>query len=65
MRKLRPREGIDLHDVVEELNELIRVLTYALHVIGLLDQIEVTADLLHAASSRPHNVIVALEVLDE
>src|SRR5262245_8430901 len=56
---------MDLHDVVQKLDQLVGVLTHMLHGISLLDGVEVMAYLLDAAPRRSNNGLEILEVLDE
>src|SRR2546426_6406370 len=56
---------MDLHDVVQKLDQLVGVLAHVLYGIGLLDGVEVMAYLLDAAPGRSNNGIEILEVLDE
>ena len=63
--KFGPRKSLDLQNVVEEFHQLIGLLTNVFHVFRLFEAIEVTADLLYAASGRSHDAIEILEVFDK
>lgn len=65
MTEFRPGKGFNFQDVVEEFHQLIGVLTNVLHIIRLLQSIEVAAHFFYAASGRSDDTIKILKVIDE
>src|SRR5215510_2090287 len=56
---------MDLHNVVQKLNQFVGVLANVLNGVRLLDAVEVKAYLLDAAPGWSNNAIELFEVLDE
>src|SRR5215470_5557042 len=63
--KLCPGEGVHFQDIMEKFNQFIGVLANVLNIVGLFEGVEVAPDLLDAASGRPNDAIVPLEVLNK
>jgi hypothetical protein len=61
--KLRPWEGVDLQNIVEELDEFIGTLANMLDFVRLFDSVEMASNLFDAAPSRPDDVIERGEIL--
>jgi len=65
VRELRPGKGVDLQNIVKELDQFVGMLPYTLHLIGLVDAVEMTSDLFDAAPRRPDDVVVSRKILNE
>ncbi len=65
VRELGPGERFNMQDVVQELDQLERLDADLLHLVRLLDGVQVVANLVDAAPGRRHHVIVRGEVPDE
>src|SRR5258708_39251156 len=63
--KLGPRKRLDFQNVVQEFHQLIGVLANMFYLFRLFEAIEVTADLLYAATRRTNDVIKLFKVFDE
>src|SRR5258706_437653 len=63
--KLGPRKRLDFQNVVQEFHQLIGVLANVFHLFRLFEAIEVTADLLYAATRWTNDVIKLFKVVDE
>ena len=50
---------------MQEFNQLIRVLANVRHVVGLIQRVVVTPNLLDAASGWPDDAVIAFKVLHE
>ena len=61
VRKLRPRELLDLQHVVQELHELDDAAAHLRDLVGLLARRHVLPHVAHAAVRRRHDVVVARE----
>src|SRR5215831_17176689 len=65
VRELRPRKGVDLLDVVQELDQLKGARPYFLHFRRLLDRIEIVAHMVGTAALRRDDIIEAREITHE
>jgi hypothetical protein len=65
MPKLGPGEGFDFQNVVQKFNQLVCICSNVLNATVLFDAIEVTANLLNAASRWPDDTIVVLKVFNK
>jgi len=65
MRELGPRKGLDLLNVVQELDQLERSRADLLDLVGLLDGVEIVAHMVDAAAGWRYDVVEAGEVAHE